>query len=168
MNENFSEDEIFQDLFSANEYFSFSNPFYTSMYDNAFLFDDDVVILVPHKENGKVFQIVDIKRKNGLYDPFEEIFVDVDQLSIKFYGKVGRGNRKLLISAIYDKDEEVWDVRSHIKDVDTPSTLSDALDELLLLGKEGSEQRDSFISIIDLCQSYAKINDEQKNKKLKI
>lgn len=163
MNENFSEDQIFQDLLLANEYFSFSNPFYSSMYDNSFLVGDDVVTLVPLKQDGKVFQIVYVNRKNGLYDSFEEINVDVDRLSIKFYGRVGRCKRKLLISAIYDKDEEVWNVRSHMKGDVRPSTLDDALDELLLLGQEGVERRENFISIINFCQDYAEMNDEQKN-----
>lgn len=166
MNGGIYEDEIFQDLLLACNHLDLSNPFYVSIDDSAFLLNEDIVILIPRNKDDNSFQIIDLKRKNGLHDPFEEILVDYNQLSIKFYGKAGRDKKKLLISATYDNDEELWDVKSYVKGNEKPSTLVDALDELLLLDG-GVEQRDSFISIICLCHNLAKNNKNQNSKDVK-
>lgn len=170
MNEKFSEDQTFQDLFLALNHIDLSNPFNVLKDEKVFLLNllkDDIVILVPQKQDIDSFQIIDLKRKKGLHDPFEEILVDYNQLSIKFYGKANRGERKLLISAVYNQDENLWDVRSHIKENDRPSTLDDALDELLLIEHGGLEQRESFISIINLCKELAKESTPQKKQDAK-
>ncbi len=159
------EDEVFQDLLSVVNNLNLSNHFNISLDERAFIAADDIVILIPCNQECRNFQIIDLKRKNGIHDPFQEVFVDLDQLSIGFYGKAGRGKRKLLISATYDQDDDIWDVRSHVKGNSRPSTLDDALDDLLLVENDGLEQRESFISIINLCQHLAKNSKEQKTLK---
>lgn len=154
------EDELLEDLFFAASRLDQSNPFLISLDEKIFFFKDDIVILVPCDPNVKSFQIINIKKKNGINDPFEEVFVDQDNLSVQFYGKTYKSKRKLLISANYDNNDKIWDVKSYING-ERPSTLYDSLDELLSVENGGVSQRDGFLAIISLCYKISKNNDNQ-------
>lgn len=163
------EDEILEDLFFAASHLDNLNPFLISIDERIYLFKDEIVMLVPCNQNVKGFQIINLKNKNGINDPFEEVLVNQDKLSVQFYGKTYKGKRKLIISADYDEEDKIWDVKSYING-ERPSTLYDSLDELLSLEDGGVNQRDGFLSIISLCDklSKSKISNDKSLKKIKM